>query len=206
LTSPRNKTLDIGHRLCDKSLTINISGGKMKKILILMTLIAISAGACKKSVAGQTSQWTNALKDLDEQSTQYPNIKPLLQAKATEAKAIYAEAEKLSDEEQKAEKIAAAISKVRENLGVMTEIRTKLNSVDATIKKITEYKTTKDRAKRATAEIQAIRTSQDEIEKALSALKPASGEELNTKVRELIGQVISISGRADRTLKSVKGK
>lgn len=178
----------------------------MKKIALTVAVFAFTAVACKKNVAGQTSQWTNALKDLTEQSTQYPNIKPLLEAKATEAKTIYAEAEKISDEEQKAEKIAAAIKKINENLGVMTEIRSKLSGVDSIIKKITEIKTTADRAKRATAEVKSIRAIQNEIESALSALKPTSGEDLNSNVRELIGKVISASGRAERTLKLVKGK
>ena len=178
----------------------------MKKLFVILAVVAMAASACKKSVAGQKSQWDNALKDLDEATTQYPNLKALLTAKATEAKAIFADAEKISNEEQKAEKMAAAIAKLNENLGVVTEIKYKLKGIDDTIGKITKLKTTADRAKRATSEISAIRDEQNSIERNFSALKPATSEELNTQARELVGKIISLQGRADRTLKLVKGK
>lgn len=178
----------------------------MKKILLLVAIVAMAASACKKSVAGQKSQWENALKDLEEATTQYPNLKKLLNAKATEAKAIYAEAEKISNEEQKAEKMAAAIAKINENLGVVTEIKYKLKGIDDTIGKITKLKTTTDRAKRATAEIKAIREEQSTIEQDWSNAKPENSEELNKTGKEIVGRIISLSGRADRTLKLVKGK
>ncbi len=162
--------------------------------------------ACKKSVSGQTSQWTHNLTELEEATTQYPALKELLNAKATEAKAIFAEAEKTSDETQKAEKIAAAIDKLKENLGIVLEIKYKLKGIDSTIDKVTKVKTTKDRANRATSEIKAIRAEQDSIEKAMSALRPKTGEELNTQGKELVSKLISLSGRADRVLKLVKGK
>jgi F0F1-type ATP synthase delta subunit len=71
----------------------------MKKVLILALASVIAVTACKKSVSGQTSQWMNNLKELAEVSAKYPNLKQLLEAKATEAKAIFAEAEKINDEE-----------------------------------------------------------------------------------------------------------
>jgi DNA repair exonuclease SbcCD ATPase subunit len=178
----------------------------MKKIWILALVLAVTIGACKKSVSGQTSQWTHNLAELDEAITQYPALKELLTAKATEAKAIFAESEKISDETQKAEKIAAAIDKLKENLGVVLEIKYKLKGVDSTIEKVTKVKTTKDRANRATSEIKAIRSEQDAIEKALSALKPKTSEELKAQCKELVSKIISLSGRADRVLKLVKGK
>ena len=57
----------------------------MKKMMILAAFVAVAAVACKKSVSGQTSQWTHNLKELDEAVTQYPALKDLLNAKATEA-------------------------------------------------------------------------------------------------------------------------
>lgn len=178
----------------------------MKKFSMLAVVAIFAATACKKSVSGQTSQWTNGLKELAEATAKYPNLKAQLEAKATEAKAIFAEAEKISNEEQKAEKIAAAIAKLNENLGVVTEVKYKSQGIDSTIEKITKIKTTKDKAKKATSEISAIRSEQAAIEKAMSELKPATSEELNTKVRELVGKLISLSGQADRALKMVKGK
>jgi restriction endonuclease S subunit len=74
-------------------------GVNMKKVLILALASVIAVTACKKSVSGQTSQWMNNLKELAEVSAKYPNLKQLLEAKATEAKAIFAEAEKINDEE-----------------------------------------------------------------------------------------------------------
>jgi GTP1/Obg family GTP-binding protein len=176
----------------------------MKKIILLLGVVALVA--CKKSVAGQTSQWQNALQELDEAVTQYPNLKALLTTKATEAKAIFAESEKISNEEQKAEKIAAAIAKINENLGVVTEIKTKLKGIDSTVKRITEVRTSSDRARRATAEIKAIRSEQDTIERDWSAVKPATGDELNSQGKEIVSRIISLSGRADRALKMVKAK
>lgn len=178
----------------------------MKKIWIIAVVAVFSANFCKKSAAGQKAQWENGLKDLDEAVTQYPKLKTLLSAKATEAKAIYAEAEKASGEEQKAEKIAAAIGKLNENLGVVVEIKHKLKSIDSTIEKVTKVKTSTDRANRATAEIKAIRSEQATIESDFSALHPENGEELNKQAREIVGRIISLSGRADRVLKLVKGK
>ena len=178
----------------------------MKKIWIMAVVAVLCVNACKKSAAGQKSQWENNLRDLDEAVTQYPNLKALLLEKATAAKALYAEAEKASGEEQKAEKIAAAIAKLNENLGVVVEIKQKLKGVDSTIGKITKVKTSNDRANRATAEIKAIRSEQATIEADFSALKPADSEELNKQGRDIVGRIISLSGRADRALKLVKGK
>ncbi|MFO1472134.1 MAG: hypothetical protein U1F27_13985 [Turneriella sp.] len=178
----------------------------MKKIWIIAAVAVFSASFCKKSAAGQKTQWESSLRDLDEATTQYPNLKALLNEKATAAKAIYAEAEKASGEEQKAEKIAAAIAKLRENLGVVVEIKQKLKNIDSTIGKITKVKTSTDRANRATAEIKAIRSEQARIESDFSALKPENSEDLNKQAREIVGRIISLSGRADRALKLVKGK
>ncbi len=178
----------------------------MKKILLLAVASVIAVTACKKSVSGQTGQWTSNLNELAEASGKYPNLKALLDAKATEAKAIFAEAEKISDEEQKAEKIAAAIAKLRENLGVVVEVKYKSQAIDSTIERVTKIKTTKDKVKKAESEIKAIRKEQEAIEQSMKALKPANGEELNMQVRELVGKLISLSGRADGVLKLVKGK
>jgi hypothetical protein len=177
-----------------------------KNLLILIAVAACAATACKKSVSGQKSSWEQDLKDLDEAMTQYPNLKGLLGAKATEAKAIYAEAEKIGDEKQKAEKMGVAISKLQENLGVVVEIKSKLKGIDSTVDRITKIKTTSDRAKRATAEIKAIRLEQNTIEQDFSNLKPANSEELNSQAKEIVGRIISLSGRADRAYKMVKGK
>ena len=178
----------------------------MKKIWIIAVVAALAAVNCKKNVAGQKSQWENNLRDLDEAVTQYPNLKALLQAKAKDAKVIYADAEKISNEEQKAEKIAAAIAKLNENLGVVVEVKHKLKRIDETIQSVTKVKTSTDRANRATAEIKAIRAEQSTIELDFSALKPQTDEELNKQAREIVGRIISLSGRADRVLKLVKGK
>ena len=78
--------------------------------------------------------------------------------------------------------------------------------IDSTIGRVTKTKTSTDRANRATAEIKAIRTEQAAIEGDFSALKPANSEELNKQGREIVGRIISVSGRADRVLKLVKGK
>lgn len=178
----------------------------MKKLLVLVAAVAMVGAACKKSVAGEKSKWEQAQKDLAEAVTQYPNLKALLVAKETEAKAIMADAEKITKDEEKAEKMDLAIKKLNENLGVVVEIKYKLKNIDDTIGKITKLKTTADRAKRATSEISAIRDEQNSIEKEFSALKPANSEELNTQAREIVGKIISLQGRADRTLKLVKGK
>ena len=178
----------------------------MKKIWIIAVVAVFSANFCKKSVAGQKTQWQNSLKDLDEAATQYPKLKSLLMAKATEAKAIYAEADKAGGEEQKAEKISAAIAKINENLGVVVEIKHKLKNIDSTIDKVTKVKTSTDRANRATSEIKAIRREQATIEADFSALNPENSEALNKQAREIVGRIISLSGRADRVLRLVKGK
>ena len=178
----------------------------MKKIWIMVIAAVLAVNYCKKSVAGQTQQWQNALKDLAEATTQYPALKTILNARAAEAKAVYAEAEKISDEKQKAEKIAAAIASLNLDLGIVVEIKTKLAGIDSTIGRITKTKTTTDRANRAAAEIKAIRSEQATIEADFSALKPANSEELNKQGREIVGRIISLSGRADRVLKLVKGK
>ena len=41
----------------------------MKKIWIIAFAAVLAVNYCKKSVAGQTQQWQNALKDLDEATT-----------------------------------------------------------------------------------------------------------------------------------------
>jgi septum formation inhibitor MinC len=144
----------------------------MKKMMIVAVCSLLGAAACKKSVSGQISQWTRNLTDLAEATAKYPNLKPLLDEKATAAKAIFAEAEKITNEEQKAAKIAAAISKLRENLGVVLEVKSKQQGIESTITKITKIRTSKDRARQATREVSSMRSELNSIERTMTELKP----------------------------------
>jgi chromosome segregation ATPase len=138
----------------------------MKKMMIVAVCSLLGAAACKKSVSGQISQWTRNLTDLAEATAKYPNLKPLLDEKATAAKAIFAEAEKIT------KKIAAAISKLRENLGVVLEVKSKQQGIESTITKITKIRTSKDRARQATREVSSMRSELNSIERTMTELKP----------------------------------
>jgi hypothetical protein len=70
---------------------------------LFMVAIVIATTGCKPSVAGQTEDWTANLEHIASMTKDMPQFSGALAAVKTRAEASWAEAEKITDEDKKAE-------------------------------------------------------------------------------------------------------
>ncbi len=74
---------------------------------MLFVAISIATTGCKPSVAGQTEDWKENLAHIASMTTDMPQFAAALAAVKTRAEAAWAEAEKITDEDKKAEAMKA---------------------------------------------------------------------------------------------------
>jgi colicin import membrane protein len=96
-----------------------------------LTAAALLAGACSKSVEGETRKWTANSARVDELGAQYPGFKSALQARKTAAQQLHDAAGSL-DGDAKIEKLAAA------NSALMAGFVHDLEALEAKVKQLRE--------------------------------------------------------------------
>ncbi len=85
-----------------------ISKRLMTLVALLMVAVVITTTGCKPSVAGQTEDWKANQEHLTALNKDYPAFAGAVAAVKAKADAAWAEAEKVTDEDKKAEAMLAA--------------------------------------------------------------------------------------------------
>jgi hypothetical protein len=79
----------------------------MRRLTYCFLALTVFA-ACKKSVKGESKRWERANQTVDELAVQYPGFKSALEEQRSKAKAAMEAAEKISDEEERIDKMSEA--------------------------------------------------------------------------------------------------
>jgi DNA repair exonuclease SbcCD ATPase subunit len=141
----------------------------MKKVQIFLLATILLAVSCGPSVDGEKEDWNENLKAMDALKVQYPALNTKIDKAVEEAKLIWVEAEKISEEEKQAEKMADA-NKVLDDgcIGNLKDMEEKISSVKAKISTVKKL-----RKKKKAASRNAKNFANDAIEEANDALSYA---------------------------------
>jgi len=131
----------------------------MKKSIYLLSLLFIFCAvfalpACKRTEEGLKNDWKFAKERWDKHKKNYPALGALLDKQLKDAEAIMAEADKLSNFEEKTKKVGEAVAAI--NTGFIAELNT------------VEYN--KDEIKKKTEKIKKQKFGKANLKKAENAL------------------------------------
>jgi DNA repair exonuclease SbcCD ATPase subunit len=174
------------------------------KFTILFLIFAFVFGNCKPNSKSQIQQWESNQKEFAEATTTYPNFKALLDAKMNNAKAIWGEAEKLTNEEEKVQKMKEANEKLNELLNQFTQIKYKLEGILKSIDKIDDKKLNSKKDKIRDDAIEEGQKAIALVKEKMSAAAPTNDEEAVAVTKECISILISAQGTLDRAIKAIK--
>ncbi|MCU0440186.1 MAG: hypothetical protein MUC49_20040 [Raineya sp.] len=116
----------------------------MRKFIFLFVVGLLFLNACKSSVESEQRTWKNSVQNIEKLKTQYPSLAKILDVKLQDAQKIYKEAEGISDEKQKMDKMAEA-NKVLDNQFIrdLSSIEYKIKGIEKEMEKISKKKFSK---------------------------------------------------------------
>ncbi|WP_428262386.1 zinc finger Ran-binding domain-containing protein [Haliangium sp.] len=135
------------------------------RVVIVSLAALLCAAACSKSVEGEGKRWQRNLNSVKELSVLYPGFKGALEAQRATAEAAMKEAEAISGEEQRIEKMAAA------NQLLDGGFVGQLADVDRTTKKIRELIVTVSGKTKDEADRLSARQAAESAERVLSEVQ-----------------------------------
>ena len=176
----------------------------MNKKIFFSILGLILILNCKPNTKNEQQYWTVHQKEYSDTISQYPNFKNLLDAKMIEAKKIWAESEKITNEEEKAAKMKEANEKIDELLNPFSQIKYKKEGILKSIDKIDDKRLNASKDKIRDEAIETGRKTISEITSKLNTASPANEEDLKSITKECISSLISAQGALDRAEKAIK--
>jgi hypothetical protein len=175
----------------------------MKQFFFTVFLVTLVFN-CKPNSKNEIQYWENNKKDFAEATTKYPNFKAVLEVKMKEAEALWEEAGKLTNEEQKAAKMKEANSKINELLNQFTQIKYKSEGILKSIDKIDDKKLSGSKAKSRNSAIDSGRKALAEVNTKMNTAVVNNEEEAKGVTKEVISILISAQGTLDRAIKEIK--
>ena len=176
----------------------------MKKLSVFF-LMALVFFACS-SIEGEQEAWAKQVKKVKELSLTYPAFAQYLQFDLKKAEKVKAEADAISDENAKLEKLSEANEVLNSQLiRDLAAIQFKIDRVNKLIKQVSNKKF-------SSTEIQsverAIEKGRNEVNKAerLLANGSTTTKDAETALRETTGNLISAAGAIQRYTKTKKKK
>lgn len=179
----------------------------MKLKVIGISLLALFVLAnCKPNAKNEAQYWANHKKELAEATAKWPNFRAVLDNKMKEASAIWAESEKITNEEEKAAKMKEANEKIDELLNQFTQIKYKSEGILKAIDKIDDKKLTSSKDKIRDDAIADARKALNEVNSKMASAQVSNEEEAKAITKEVISTLISAQGDIDRATKSINKK
>jgi ribosomal protein L40E len=172
---------------------------KSKTLAIPLIILLALTFSCKKTVESQQKAFESNLKKANELIFEYPSFAELIKKQIAEAETVVKEAEAITDEKSKIEKIGSAVSILR------TKFISNLDSIQSTIKSV-KSKSVEVRAlnlqynERMSAD-QAISNGETAINNALEKLKSTVNNQ--SEAEALSGLVLSSLRSAEDNVENV---
>jgi hypothetical protein len=125
----------------------------MKKWSLILVAFLFLVNACGPSVEGESKAWEENLKAMEKAKTDYPAFASEIDAKVTQAKALWDAAAGISNEEEKAKKMAEANNLLGAGcLGNLVDMNDKIKEVEDAIDKVESARKGKEGEDRTYAE------------------------------------------------------
>lgn len=138
-----------------------------QKFLGLLALSSLFLFSCGPSVEGEKEDWAQNQKNMETLKTEYPTMSEKIDQSVKAAQAVWTEAEGISDEDKKAEKMDEANNLLETGcVGNLYNLKSKISSVKS---KTSSVKSLLKRKKKKASK-QAKRKAEDAIEEANDAV------------------------------------
>ena len=151
--------------------------------LVLFMAVILSLTGCKPSVSGQTDDWKANIEHVDHLVSEMPQFATPLEAVKTKAQAAWAEAEKLTDEDKKAEAMKSANDIIDKGFaGQLYKMQGLIDEIASLRKKLAG----KTMSKSLIAKLNdAVDPANEAVENAQSAM--SAGAETEAQANAIIG-------------------
>ncbi|KOY87258.1 hypothetical protein AD998_14855 [bacterium 336/3] len=173
----------------------------MRKFSFLFLVSLILLNACKSSVDSEQRTWKNNVQNLEKLKTQYPSLAKILDTKLQDAQKVYKEAEGISDEKQKMEKMGEA-NKVLDTQFIrdLSSVEYKIKSIEKEMEKISKKKFSKSSLSKVNDGMQKASSLISSVKNHLS--QSADETTLAGILRTDIGDLISMESKLRTLAKS----
>lgn len=114
----------------------------MKKLFTILFITIFAINACGPTLESSNEDWQKNLKAMDKLKVDYPAFTPLIDKKIEEAKKIWDEAQGISNEDQKLEKMVAANRVLDAGpIGGLRNMKSKISSLKSKKESLMKMKT-----------------------------------------------------------------
>ena len=182
----------------------------MNRILqLLMAAFVLPAlvfvAGCSPTTEGESKTWTKKNAAATEHAEKWTGFKTVIDAQVTAAKAVWKEAEGISDKEAKAAKMKEANELLGKLVGRLDEVKYKSEAIEKTIEKLNRLKLTKSKDKTRSGKTDDAHTALNKVDEAMKAATPADMAAAEAILKEQISTLIKAQGAIDRAYKSLGG-
>ncbi len=165
----------------------------MRKITFILVAFLFLINACGPSIEGETKAWDKNVKAMATAKTDFPEFAETIDKKLVEAKALWEEAKGITEEEAKAEKMAAANNLLSGGcVGNLVGMKSKIKDVDRKIDEVSKLRKGKKGENKRYAE-DAIEDAEKAIKKAKKSLKSGSCDDVESRYRKLATAVTDLT-------------
>jgi hypothetical protein len=177
----------------------------IKKLVVVLLFAAI---ACKPGVKNETNKRDVNIKNIESYSIKYSNLKPLIDGLRKNYDAAWAEAEKLTNEEEKAKKMSEANDMIYKDpvFSRLSSFDTKYKSLEEDSQKLASQKIDKKFSSERSTLLTNTAYDLNEAKTIVLNAKPDNAELAAEEIKKANGVLISSNGRMDSFEKKIKGK
>ena len=142
----------------------------MKKLTILMSVLIIALFSCGPSIEGESKSWKSNVAELEQLKKDYPTYAEIIKTTMSEAEKVYSEAQGISNEDEKADKMREANNLLSSGcVGNLKNMKSKIADVEKSSKELKGLKQGKDAAGQILIK-EAIKDGKKAKKKALKVL------------------------------------
>jgi hypothetical protein len=171
----------------------------------LFLLSLASATGCSPSTKNEEQYWTVHQAEVAEYGGRWPGFKGLLAARLEKARPMWAAAQTIGSEKEKAQKMHEANGLLADGLLTrLGEVKYKSKGIADTVDKINGLKLPTSRAGERREAVASAQRSVDDVERAMVAAQPASETEALQVLEVQIARLITDGGAADRAYTRLK--
>lgn len=166
---------------------------EMKKITLLLGTFILLLWACGPGVDSERKNWKKNKKDLNQFKSTYPAYASLINSKLAEADIVWNNAESISKEEKKAEKMADANRLLTTGcVGSLKNMKSQIRSVETKVKEVIRKQAIAMKGKKfADEKIEDARDAVKSAEKVLASNKSCA--KIQSTYKDLQNAVVDLN-------------
>ncbi|MCP5463756.1 MAG: hypothetical protein H7A33_01895 [Deltaproteobacteria bacterium] len=165
---------------------------------IFCMLVFLGLGACSNNIDAEKKQWEGTQKVYTELNARWPLLKASFTQRMEQATAMMEQAKSLSEEQARADAMAAANDFAGELFNQVFALGNRIDEISSFQGRLNKMALDRSWRKKRDKLMKEINQSMDQVQKEFSEFKSDKADEIIAKSKELIKELIDVRGRLKR--------